>query len=213
MRDPVNHTMQDERPLEVRYETICSTDAVKQPLPRLWRNAIAAKFAGLPAILVLAAGVLVTPAVHAHSPSNHGQMHGAMSHASQQTQSQEQYAWGKMGQASDVARDIKISMTDNMRFTPDNLTVKLGETVRFVIRNDGKILHEFVLGTPEDLQKHAELMEKFPNMEHDEPYMAHVDPGQTGEVVWQFNRAGEFDFACLLPGHFQAGMVGKILVQ
>ena len=55
-------------------------------------------------------------------------------------------------------------------------------------------------------------MVKFPNMEHDEPYMAHVKPGESGEIVWTFNRPGDFDFACLIAGHYQAGMVGKIKV-
>ena len=57
-----------------------------------------------------------------------------------------------------------------------------------------------VLGTPEELKEHAELMKKFPEMEHDEPHMAHVKPGKSGEIVWQFTKAGEFQFACLHPG-------------
>jgi uncharacterized cupredoxin-like copper-binding protein len=103
-------------------------------------------------------------------------------------------------------------MTDNMRFTPDRIDVKLGETVRFVVVNAGQVMHEFVLGTKKELDEHAAQMKKFPNMEHDEPYMTHVAPGKKGEIVWTFNRAGEFDFACLLPGHYEAGMVGKIKV-
>ena len=69
-----------------------------------------------------------------------------------------------------------------------------------------------VIGTKTDLQEHAALMLKFPNMEHEEPYMAHVAPGKTGEIIWKFNKAGDFDFACLVAGHYQAGMVGKIKV-
>jgi uncharacterized cupredoxin-like copper-binding protein len=103
-------------------------------------------------------------------------------------------------------------MTDNMRFTPDVIHVKLGETVRLVAVNQGKVLHEIVIGTPEELAEHAEMMKKFPNMEHDEPYMAHVDAGQRGDIVWQFNRAGSFEFACLIAGHFEAGMKGRIHV-
>jgi uncharacterized cupredoxin-like copper-binding protein len=74
------------------------------------------------------------------------------------------------------------------------------------------MLHEFVIGTQKKLEEHAALMVKFPNMEHDEPYMAHVPAGRTGKLVWQFNKAGDFDFACLIAGHYQAGMVGKIIV-
>ena len=77
----------------------------------------------------------------------------------------------------------------------------------------GATLHEFVLGTKKDLDEHAAMMVKFPTMEHDEPYMAHVASGKTGEIIWTLNRAGEFDFACLIAGHYQAGMVGKIRVK
>ena len=69
-----------------------------------------------------------------------------------------------------------------------------------------------MLGTQKELEEHAALMLKFPDMEHDEPYMVHVAAGKTGEIVWTFNRAGDFDFACLIPGHYQAGMVGKVTV-
>ena len=124
----------------------------------------------------------------------------------------EQKPWGIAGDAAAVRRTITIAMTDAMRFAPDRLAVRQGETVRLLIRNDGKMLHELVIGTKKDLDEHAALMARFPNMEHDEPYMAHVNPGKTGQIVWHFNRAGEFDFACLIAGHYQAGMVGKITV-
>ncbi len=124
----------------------------------------------------------------------------------------EQKPWGIAGNAKAVKRTINIAMTDNMRFTPDKIEVKQGETIRFVIKNEGKMLHEFVIGTKKELDEHAALMLKFPTMEHDEPYMAHVPVGKTGEIVWTFNRAGNFDFACLIAGHYQAGMVGKISV-
>ena len=105
-----------------------------------------------------------------------------------------------------------LASADDMRFTPASITVDEGETVRIVVKNDGRLMHEFVLGTKEAHDEHAALMLKFPSMEHDEPYMAHVAPGKTGEIVWTFNRAGDFDFACLLPGHFDAGMAGRIRV-
>lgn len=124
----------------------------------------------------------------------------------------EQKDWGIGGNPAAVMRTVTIRMTDNMRFTPDVIQVKQGETVRLVVVNSGKVMHEFVLGTKQELDEHAEMMKKFSNMEHDEPYMAHVEPGKQGDIVWHFNRAGEFDFACLLPGHYQAGMVGKIKV-
>ena len=124
----------------------------------------------------------------------------------------EQKPWGIAGEAKAARRSIEIRMTDNMRFAPDLLSVRQGETVRLVIRNDGRMLHEFVMGTKRDLDEHAALMVKFPDMEHDEPYMAHVPAGKSAQIVWTFNRAGHFDFACLIAGHYQAGMVGKINV-
>jgi len=125
----------------------------------------------------------------------------------------EQMPWGIAGEPKAAKRTIELVMTDDMRFTPSAVEVAQGETVKFVVKNSGKILHEFVLGTKKTLDEHAALMVKFPGMEHDEPYMAHVKPGQSGEVVWTFNRAGNFDFACLIAGHYQGGMVGKVMVS
>jgi uncharacterized cupredoxin-like copper-binding protein len=125
----------------------------------------------------------------------------------------EQQAWGIAGEPKATTRTIAVRMDDRMRFTPERIDVREGETVRFVVRNTGKLMHEFVIGTKAENAKHAALMVKFPNMEHDEPWMAHVPPGRTGELVWTFNRAGEFEFACLIAGHFRAGMVGRITVN
>ncbi len=124
----------------------------------------------------------------------------------------EQKDWGIAGDAKAAKRVINLSMSDSMRFTPSAITVKQGETVRFVVKNEGKQMHEVVIGTKKDLDEHAALMVKFPNMEHDEPYMAHVAAGKSQNLIWTFNRAGTFDFACLIAGHYQAGMVGKITV-
>ena len=124
----------------------------------------------------------------------------------------EQKEWGIGGDASAVNRTITFTMTDNMRFTPDKIDVKQGDTIRFVIKNGGKVMHEMVIGTKKDLDEHAALMIKFPGMEHEEPYMAHVAPGKTGEIIWTFNKPGSFDFACLIAGHYQAGMTGKVTV-
>jgi len=139
--------------------------------------------------------------------------HGDESHKPKDVQVvKEQKDWGIVGCAKAVRRTLKVTMTDNMRFTPDRLEVRQGETVRIVLSNDGKMLHEFVLGTQNELDEHAALMAKFPNMQHDEPYLVHVPPGKTGGIVWTFNRAGKFAFACLINGHYQAGMVGSVSV-
>jgi uncharacterized cupredoxin-like copper-binding protein len=125
----------------------------------------------------------------------------------------EQKDWGIAGDAKAAKRTIEVVAGDDMRFNPDRINVRKGETVRIVVKNRGRMLHEFVLGTKRELDQHAALMLKFPTMEHHEPYMVHVKPGSTGQIVWTFNRAGEFDFACLIAGHYQAGMVGKVTVE
>jgi uncharacterized cupredoxin-like copper-binding protein len=124
----------------------------------------------------------------------------------------EQKEWGIAAAPGKARRKVVFTMSDDMRFTPGSLKVRQGETLEIVVRNAGAMLHEFVLGTKKELDEHAALMLRFPDMEHDEPYMAHVPPGKTGTIVWTFNRAGEFDFACLIAGHYQAGMVGKVTV-
>ena len=139
--------------------------------------------------------------------------HGEKPHGSPAVVVKEQKPWGIAGEAKDVRRTLTIGMGDDMRFTPAHLEVRRGETVRLRVRNDGRLLHELVIGTPAELQAHAQMMLKYPNMEHEEPSMVHVDPGKTGEIVWTFNRAGEFEFACLIAGHFQAGMKGTIRVR
>jgi uncharacterized cupredoxin-like copper-binding protein len=159
----------------------------------------------LPLLLALTTTLAASPAA-AHSDS-HGKKSAAPSAASA-----EEKSFGKPADAKKVTRTVTVDMSYSMRFTPATLTVKQGDTVKFLVKNSGKVMHEFVLGTMKELKEHAELMKKHPGMEHDEPYMAHVAPGKTATVIWQFTRSGEFHFGCLLPGHFEAGMVGNIKV-
>jgi uncharacterized cupredoxin-like copper-binding protein len=156
----------------------------------------------------LGIGLLALPAAHAHSPAAHSQHLGQ--HAPSPA---EQKDWGIAGDPKKVQRTLDIRMSDDMRFAPKAIEVKLGETVRLVATNTGKMLHEIMIGTPQELKVHAEMMKKHPGMEHDEPSMAHVNPGQKGTIVWTFNRAGTFEFACLIPGHVEAGMIGRITVK
>lgn len=125
----------------------------------------------------------------------------------------EETPFGIAADPQKAARTIRVAMADTMRFTPSVLKIRRGETVRFVVINKGSVMHEMVLGTLEELKKHAELMKKHPGMEHDEPHMAHVAPGKAGEMGWRFTRAGTYYFGCLVPGHFEAGMVGKVVVE
>jgi len=157
-------------------------------------------------VLAVAWGVL---ALHATNALAHGDEHSASS----APVVREQKPWGIAADPKPGLRTIRVSMNDQMRFVPDRIAVDEGETVRLVVKNDGRLMHELVIGTRSELDAHAALMKKFPGMEHDEPYMVHVAPGKTGEIVWTFNRAGEFDFACLIAGHYEAGMTGKIRVN
>jgi len=121
--------------------------------------------------------------------------------------------FGSYQPGMEVTRTIEIDMNDQMRFSPDLVKLNEGDVIRFVHTNSGQLMHEFVLGTPESLAQHAEMMKKFPGMEHSEPYMAHVPPGKKGEIIWKFTKSGEFGFGCLIPGHFDAGMKGRVIVS
>ena len=122
-------------------------------------------------------------------------------------------AIGKPGVAAKATRTVSVDMTDGMRFNPSSIDVKQGETVRFVVTNSGKLKHELVLGTEKELKEHYEVMKKNPEMEHADPNMVTLAGGKTGEIVWQFTKAGKVDFACLQPGHYDAGMKGAVNVS
>lgn len=145
----------------------------------------------------------------------HGFAHGEAHRSAGKTKpmmDMEEQPYGSPGDPKHVSRTINVGMDDTMHFLPGSIQVKRGETIRFKVMNHGKLMHEMVLGTPEALKEHAELMRKFPDMEHEAPNMAHVPPGATEYIVWKFTRPGEYSFGCLVAGHFEAGMVGKIAV-
>jgi uncharacterized cupredoxin-like copper-binding protein len=140
---------------------------------------------------------------------------GAFAQASQDKHSHDggtDSSIGNPGDPGKVSRTIEITMVDN-RFKPEDITVKQGETIKFVLRTRGKKKHEMMIGTPEELDEHAKTMKKFPDLEHpNEPNMITVQPGQTGQLLWQFTEAGTVNFACPLPGHSK-GMHGTINVE
>lgn len=123
---------------------------------------------------------------------------------------------GEPGNPKKPARTVKIVMRedgDRMAFEPSRIEVRKGEQVRFVLDNDGLKNHEFVLATAAENRKHAELMRKFPDMEHDDPNARRVAPYNRDELLWRFTKPGEFEFACLIPGHYEAGMFGRVIVK
>lgn len=121
--------------------------------------------------------------------------------------------FGKAGDPKKVVQVVYMDMSDTIQLKPAQLTIRQGETVKFVVKNTGKDLHQIAIGIKAELKEHEQLMRAYPGMvEHDDSYMAFVAPGKTEEVVWQFTKAGEFNFGCTIPGHFEAGETGKIFV-
>lgn len=139
----------------------------------------------------------------AHGPSGHaGQSHEA--------------AYGRPGDPKGVSREVIVTMKEvdgRMLFEPARIDIKQGEQIRFRFDNIGELDHEFLLGTPDEIEDHAEMMKSMPDMKHDDPNAKQVAAKAKGDLVWHFTRAGEFDFACLIPGHREAGMTGKIVVK
>ena len=159
---------------------------------------------------VLSLGILSLTVV-AHADAGHSHDASIEKHEKHEDHAS---ASGKQGDASKVTRTVTVDMHDTMRFTPEKISVKNGETIKFVVKNSGKVKHEMVLGSMKELKEHAAMMKKMPVMEHaDEKKMVSVDPGKTGELIWKFTKMGQFDFACLQPGHFEAGMKGKVAVK
>jgi uncharacterized cupredoxin-like copper-binding protein len=126
-------------------------------------------------------------------------------------------AIGRPGKAAEVSRTVTIRMVERddgaMAFEPASLAVTEGETIRLEFVNEGELDHEFVMDTHEGLMEHKALMERFPEMEHDDPNSIRLAPGARGEIVWTFATSGEFGFGCLIPGHYDSGMKGGISVR
>jgi len=152
-------------------------------------------------IVTAAFAAVLTPAVALAGPGHDGKAR----------------AYGELGDPAKPARTVEVVMkeTDDgkMLFEPGSMTAKRGEQVRFVLKNEGQVDHEFMLATRAENDRHAIAMRKNPDMEHDDPNGRRVSPGKSGQIVWKFTRAGEFNFACLIPGHREAGMDGVVAVK
>jgi uncharacterized cupredoxin-like copper-binding protein len=155
------------------------------------------------AILLMASAAILTTGVAMPLPASAHEDHG-------------RFSAGEPGDPKKPARIVEVRMFEGsgkMGFEPARIEVRRGEQVRFVLRNDGEEDHEFVLATVTENRKHAEVMKKHPDMEHDDPNGRRLLPYGSGELVWKFTRRGEFEFACLIPGHYEKGMFGKIIVK
>ena len=149
-------------------------------------------------LAVLAGPVSAGPGASGHGPGNSG------------------FAAGEPGNPKKPARTVVITMREGdgtMFFNHNHVEVRRGEQIRFVLQNSGELDHEFVLATTKENDKHAELMKKQPEMEHDDPNAKRVAPKKSGELIWRFTKAGTYEFACLIPGHREAGMHGTVVVK
>ncbi len=157
-------------------------------------------------IALIAATLLSANAWAGEGPSGHSHSHG---HG-------ETFSAGEPGNPKKPSRTVKVTMGEadgKMLFVPARIEVKRGEQIKFVLRNNGELEHEFVLASTADNLKHAEAMKNNPNMAHEEPNGRQLAPKKTSELVWKFTKAGEFEYACLIPGHREAGMIGTIVVK
>lgn len=126
------------------------------------------------------------------------------------------FAAGKPGDATQSFRVLEVTMSEKdgaMVYTPAEINVKLGEQIKFIIHNAGALKHEFHLASVQQNASHRIEMQKNPEMEHDDPNAQSVEPGKDAAILWRFSKPGEFEFACLIPGHYEAGMHGKIVVK
>lgn len=118
---------------------------------------------------------------------------------------------GKPGDSVNVTRTIEIRAIDN-RFLPSRINVMQGETVKFIIKNEGMRRHEMVIDTLENLKEHAKMTRSNPGLVREDPNYINLLPGEQKELIWHFTESGSVDFACGYPGHFRK-MRGKINVE
>jgi uncharacterized cupredoxin-like copper-binding protein len=153
------------------------------------------------AIFGILVAALASPAL---ASGNHAGGHG------------EAMAVGEPGKKANATQTIRVTMkeTDDgkMIFTPSTFKVRKGQTVVFAIKNAGELDHEFVLDQEDKIIEHKAAMEKFPEMEHDDPNAIRLAAGESGEIIWKFTNDGTFKIACLVPGHYDAGMHGDVTV-
>jgi uncharacterized cupredoxin-like copper-binding protein len=137
-------------------------------------------------------------------------------HASHGKHASQSFAAGEPGDVKRPFRTVEVIMKDEdgkMSYTPDRIDVKRGEQVKFVLKNAGIVDHEFLIDTVKNNARHKEEMAKNPDMQHDEPNGARLKPGETREILWRFSKTGTFEFACLLPGHYESGMKGVVAIK
>ncbi|CAN5191227.1 cupredoxin family protein [soil metagenome] len=158
---------------------------------------------------VLRAGAAALAVLLCTAPVLAGGEHGGHAH-------DDAFSTGEPGDAKKPARIVQVTMTEvngRMLFTPGKVEIRKDEQIKFMLRNNGELDHEFVLATTAENLKHAGSMKKNPDMEHDDPNARKLAPRKNGDLVWKFSKAGEFEYSCLIPGHREAGMTGTVVVK
>lgn len=136
-----------------------------------------------------------------------------MEHGTHASPHEDKFTFGRPGKAGQVQKTIHITALDSMRFRPSTVQVHPGETVRFIVTNAGKLRHEFVIGDRREQTEHEKEMRAMPNMPMHDPNGISLAPGQTKTLIWQFaGTPGVVEYACHEPGHFAAGMIGRVYV-
>ena len=154
--------------------------------------------------LLIAAALTSSAALAGPGDKGHGHSHDSG------------FSAGEPGDPKKPARIIQVTMNEGdgkMMYVPDRVEIRRGEQIKFVLRNNGALDHEFILATTAENVKHAEEMKKNPEMEHDDPNAKRLAPKKATEIVWRFTKAGQFEYGCLIPGHREAGMTGTIVVK
>ena len=158
---------------------------------------------------LVVAALLSGTASSAEGPAGHSHNHGHSGHG-------KAFSAGEPGNPKKPSKTVQVTMAESdgkMLFVPARLEVRKGDQIKFVLRNNGELDHEFVLASAADNLKHAEAMKQNPDMVHDEPNGRQLAPKKTSEITWKFTRAGEFEYSCLIPGHREAGMTGTVIVK
>jgi uncharacterized cupredoxin-like copper-binding protein len=155
--------------------------------------------------VALLAATLLSPADWAGAgPKGHSHNHD------------EAFSAGEPGDRKKPARVVQVTMGETngkMVFVPAKVEVRKGEQIKFVLRNNGELDHEFILATTAENLRHGEAMTTNSDMEHDDPNGKRLAPRKADEIVWKFTKTGEFEYSCLIPGHREAGMVGTVVVK
>lgn len=162
-------------------------------------------------VKILFSVLMLNFATTALASGNHHHSHNENGNTSMNMQ--HQFAAGQPGMAAEVDRTIKIKAMDTMRYDQNEIQVKAGETIRFIVTNTGNLAHEFSIGDVNEQKEHADMMKQMPNMKHEDPNTLSLKPKETGEIIWKFKKSSDIEIACHVAGHYEAGMKANVLIS